>query len=382
MNKFLILLIIFFFIRRKTHNIKLSNLYYDLSLKYKKHVIPKIIHKIIITDNFKTPIFSPLMRKAIDSFYTLNPDYKIIIYNGNDCLKYIQKHYSYEELFIFKNLIPYAYKCDFMKYLILYNEGGIYCDMKMVCLEPFNKIFPKDMQWFSARDVNPVRMSNGFIASVKSHPILNYTIEKIKLNFFSKNIGKDNLFPTGPTTLAYAFDKYKVKPKNILLLKNIDDIEKKLKTVNNHITEIEKHHLRAELDEIKIKYDNYSDLKGIYIGSHKKINGILYFFNQDNIKFIKTKYTKENGKEFSAGEWDRFSNIKGNNYNYLWRNNQIYKNTKYPPKKNDNRILLILFFYLFFSNILYTINNKVYKKKKLLLIPFNMNNKQDKIKIG
>ena len=193
-------------------------------MKFKnKNLLPKVIHKIIITEDFQTPQFSDLMNKAIESFKNFNPDYKIIIYNGNDCLKYIKKYYSYQELFIFENLIPFAYKCDFMKYLILYNEGGIYCDMKMVCLESFKNVFPEDIQWFSARDVNPFRMANGFIASIKLHPILNYTIEKIKFNFFTKNKGIDNLFPTGPTPFFFVFEKHAKKNKTNLKPKKLEN---------------------------------------------------------------------------------------------------------------------------------------------------------------
>lgn len=210
MNKytivFLFVLTLFFF---KIKRFKIN----DLILKHQKHsykdyIIPKVIHKIIIVEGYKTPELPIDMEKSIESFKTMNPEYTIKIYNGNDCLKYIRDYYSYEEEFIFQNLIPYAYKCDLMKYLILCNEGGIYSDMKMICLHPFDKIFPENMKWFSAIDSNPSRMANGFIISVPNHPILLNTIEKLKKNFWNKDLGIDNLYPTGPTTFQFGFEKY------------------------------------------------------------------------------------------------------------------------------------------------------------------------------
>ena len=208
MNKYTIIFLFFLtFFFNKKKNMKLTNVF-QKTLHFKDYSIPKIIHKIIIVDGYDTPELPPEMEKAIQSFKLLNPDYEIKIYNGKDCLNYIRNFYSYQEEFIFENLIPYAYKCDFMKYLILYNEGGIYSDMKMICLKSFDKIFPKNLKWYSAIDSNPARMANGFIVSVKEHPILLNTIQKIKKNFWDKDIGIDSLFPTGPTTFEYGFETY------------------------------------------------------------------------------------------------------------------------------------------------------------------------------
>ena len=54
--------------------------------------IPRVIHKIIILDDMKTPEFDDSMKLAIQSFKTHNPDYEMRIYNGEDCIEYIKKH--------------------------------------------------------------------------------------------------------------------------------------------------------------------------------------------------------------------------------------------------------------------------------------------------
>lgn len=285
--------------------------YINKNLEGKK--IPKVIHKIIITDDFLTPIFTEEINNAINSFKEMNNDYIIKIYNRNDCLRYIEKYYSIIEKTIFENLIPHAYKCDFMRYLILYNEGGIYSDMKMICLKPFKDIFPHDTQWFSAKDLEPNKMANGFIMSIKGHPILNLAIEKVKYNFIKKDKGYDSLSPTGPVVLDYAFEKYRM---------------------NNCLDKI-------------------------LIGKHKKDEeNKLYFYDHKGEKFIKTKFVRQDGKEFSSASWDILNNIKGNNYNILWKRDKVFRDD-YSLLYGDNR------FRLFFVITIYILF-KIYKKSKLV----------------
>ena len=242
-------------------------------------IIPKIIHKIIITDDNKTPLFPELMLKAVYSFKIMNPNYELRLYNGDDCINYITTYFSKRELYAFNTLIPYAYKCDLMKYLILFNEGGYYSDMKSVCLKSFDDIFPEDIVWFSAIDRDfKDRISNGFLISTKGNIVLKETINSIIDNCIHKRVGETSLFPTGGALLSDNFVKH------------------------NTIQ------------------------KGMYIGKHKKeSDNKFYFFDHNNNIFLKTKYTQENGTEFSSGSWDKFDYIQGNNYNILWKNHNVYK---------------------------------------------------------
>ena len=121
---------------------------------------------------------------AINSFKIHNPDYEIRIYNGDDCIDYIKKNYTNRELKTFNSLIPYAYKVDFMKMLILYNEGGIYSDMRQVCLKPFNDVFYDNMDCFVADDIGSdcrgKRATMSFIVSVSFNDMFKVGINTIK----------------------------------------------------------------------------------------------------------------------------------------------------------------------------------------------------------
>lgn len=77
-------------------------------------------------------------------------------------------------------------------------------------------------------------------------------------------------------------------------------------------------------------YSLFQQSESVFLGQHTRDkNNILYFYDNKGNKIIKTKYTN-GGEEFSAGEWDKFPQIKGNNYNILWLRNQVYSDKNYP----------------------------------------------------
>lgn len=173
-------------------------------------IIPKVIHKICIIKGFHTPQFTPPLQAAVLSFVKMNPGYKIKFYNGTDCINYIKKYYTDVELHTFNTLQPYAYKADFLKYLILYNEGGYYSDMRQVCLRSFDSVFPKNTELFAAVDNGRVGhilgMAASFIVSKPKEQWLKNAIDLVNENVKNKFYGECPLCPTAPCLLARAFD--------------------------------------------------------------------------------------------------------------------------------------------------------------------------------
>ena len=82
-------------------------------------MIPKIIHKVIIVDEGKMPQIPSGMNKAIETWYRLNPGYKVKLYSGESCVNYIKRHFDDEILEAYNSLKPYAYKSDLMRQLFL-----------------------------------------------------------------------------------------------------------------------------------------------------------------------------------------------------------------------------------------------------------------------
>lgn len=86
--------------------------------------IPELIHKVLITDDGELPKLPEGMKRAFETWYRMNPGYRIKIYSGNDCIDYIKKHFDEKVLNVYNTLKPYAFKSDLMRQLILYKEGG------------------------------------------------------------------------------------------------------------------------------------------------------------------------------------------------------------------------------------------------------------------
>jgi mannosyltransferase OCH1-like enzyme len=111
----------------------------------------------------------------------------------------------------FDNLIPYAYKADFMRYCIIYNEGGWYSDWQQILLVPLSKFngYSWVSCWDTTGDENRINgcMQNGFFGACKNNNILKECINKCIDNYSQKNYGKSPWYPTGPCLLGDAFRK-------------------------------------------------------------------------------------------------------------------------------------------------------------------------------
>lgn len=168
--------------------------------------VPKVIHKVIIVDGGDMPEMPEGMKKALETWYNMNPEYEVKLYSGKDCEAYIQEHFDVEVLKAYRTLKPYAYKCDFMRHLLLYREGGWYTDMRMVCLEPLEALrrVGKDFYVCIDKPQQQFCMYNGFIGSAPKHPISKKMIDIIMWNIKQRHYGINCLSPTGPGAYVHA----------------------------------------------------------------------------------------------------------------------------------------------------------------------------------
>ena len=188
--------------------------------------IPKVIHKIIIVDEGNIPTMPEGMKKALESWYRMNPDYKVKIYSGEDCVEYIKTHFDDEVLKAYNTLKPYSYKCDLMRHLILYNEGGWYSDIRQVCLEPLNTLSNLNREYYTSLDCPPNQMCmyTAFIGSVKEHPISKKMIDLLLWNVKQRHYGIDCLYPTGPGAyMNSAIDYVRAYPEKCVIGQHTSD---------------------------------------------------------------------------------------------------------------------------------------------------------------
>jgi len=174
--------------------------------------IPNVVHKIFINDHMSEIPIHGQVNTAMKTWQTLNPGYTLKIWYGNDCRNYLLRNFGQSHLDCFDNLIPYAYKTDFMRYCILYNEGGWYSDWQQVLLVPLNTF--KNYSWVSCWDTTGEEnktngcMQNGFIGAMKGNRVLKECINSVIDNCKHKNYGKSPWYPTGPCLLGDTFRKY------------------------------------------------------------------------------------------------------------------------------------------------------------------------------
>jgi mannosyltransferase OCH1-like enzyme len=163
-------------------------------------IIPKLIHQVIIVDGFEMPKLPQGFNNAIKSYKTLNPEYKHTLYTGNKCRKFIKQHFDSNILKNFDKLIPYTYKCDFFRLLVLWVHGGWYADARQVCLKSLDELSSTGHEFYaplSKPPYNNISLESAFIGCTPKHPIIKKGIDLIMWNIDHEHYGIECLFVTG-----------------------------------------------------------------------------------------------------------------------------------------------------------------------------------------
>jgi len=205
-----------------------SKYYFNNDFKYK-------IKKI---KNAKIPI--KYKHNAI-SWITNNKDWNYILWNSNMIDIFLYTYYP-NLLPVYKQFNLMILKIDFIKYVILYHYGGIYCDIDTISLKninpllkyykkyniiltkvpPFNKLERTCMDLALNIDKNMEYLNNGIMISKKNHPFWLDIIENIEKSkdTYPSFLHSANVFNrTGPLMLMNTFKNNKYN--DIVLAKYI-----------------------------------------------------------------------------------------------------------------------------------------------------------------
>ena len=189
--------------------------------------IPRVIHQIYIRDNKALPIE---IQNNIAHLKAMNPGWEYKLYDDTDIISYIDAHYP-KLLPIYKLINPIygAAKADFFRYLLIYNEGGVYLDIKSSVEKPLDVIIREDdkyllSQWQNGigdvdenKGINQVlfeiplgEYQQFHIIATSGHPFLKAVINSvcnniIKYNPFLHDTGDWAVFSvTGPFAYTLA----------------------------------------------------------------------------------------------------------------------------------------------------------------------------------
>lgn len=130
-------------------------------------------------------------QKVYDSIKKYCPGYKHIVYDDNECIKFLEDNYGEEIKNKFLSLKRGAHKADLFRYCWLYKMGGVWIDIKMVLLKNINSIFSDDEKLYSVvtkKDgweklafdlINTGTAFQGLIASPPNNEIFKKLINKV-----------------------------------------------------------------------------------------------------------------------------------------------------------------------------------------------------------
>jgi mannosyltransferase OCH1-like enzyme len=183
--------------------------------------IPKIIHQTY----GKREILPPEINSTIMELKKLNPEWEYRFYDDEDMKKYIILYFP-EVLPFFLAINPKygAAKADLFRYLLIYNEGGVYIDIKSTFIKPLNSVVRKEdsyllSRWYNGKSgIHPEidstlgEFQQCFIIARKGHPFLksvidtvlrNIAIYQFDMHFYGKY---GTLRVTGPIAYTLAID--------------------------------------------------------------------------------------------------------------------------------------------------------------------------------
>jgi len=184
-------------------------------------MIPKRIYQ-----SWKTKELSPNLQANVDEIKRLNPTYEYVLFDDNDCRDYLLKNYGVPYASAFDNLFHGAFKCDFWRYAILAKEGGIYVDIDMVPLVPFDEIIRDTDELVSVVDRKrsscwpDCGIFQSFLAGVKNHQALinAFLISFVNITNQKIDLSTSRLDLTGPVVMGRALNIAMNKANSIQII--------------------------------------------------------------------------------------------------------------------------------------------------------------------
>jgi hypothetical protein len=139
--------------------------------------IPKVIVQTYY-NKFKIP------EKVFSNIKKYSPNYKHIIFDDNECVNFLKKHFSADVALTFDKLQG-AHKADLFRYCYLYKFGGIYLDIKTELIKPIDQIIVNNFT-YSVLSVVENTIYQGIIATCPGNPVflklINYMVNLVKTN--------------------------------------------------------------------------------------------------------------------------------------------------------------------------------------------------------
>ncbi len=167
--------------------------------------IPKIIHQIWIQGYDYIP-------KHLKEYHLeckkINKDFKFIVWDDKSIREYIKANFKKKYLDLYDSYKIPAQKADFARYAILYNYGGIYLDMDMICKKNLSKFLDNGVFFTTHKDLMYnlyKRYLNGIVGAVPKHPLFRIILKNIIIR---RNFTHNVSYSTGTRLLFDCVNYY------------------------------------------------------------------------------------------------------------------------------------------------------------------------------
>ena len=177
-----------------------------------QHPVPgQPVPKIIWQTWHSLPL-PPGMERAVRALKAAHPDFTYMLMDETMCYDYIYARFPHDVALAFQTLRPGAYKADLWRLCVLYNDGGVYLDIKYKCVPPFSfhalldkAQFVRDRVVLSSRGMKH-GIYNALMVCPPGDARILACIEHIVQNVQTRYYGLCCLEPTGPVLVAKHID--------------------------------------------------------------------------------------------------------------------------------------------------------------------------------
>ena len=174
-------------------------------------MIPKKLHQIFF--QLDRPIEEiELFTESTKQFQAMHSDWEYKLWSRDECLQ-LMKDKLPNKVAFYENLRYDIQRIDYMRYAILYCEGGIYVDLDHLPLKPLDDLLEYKFILHSMRNFykeNPDFVHNDFMGSPQGFKFWEVLLKDIEINYKEKQSidvyktwkGRFVLQTTGPRYLS------------------------------------------------------------------------------------------------------------------------------------------------------------------------------------
>jgi mannosyltransferase OCH1-like enzyme len=230
--------------------------------------IPKFIFR---TSEFPLERLPRPIANILSATIAQNVNYTQVYFNGTERKAFVRDYFP-QYLGAYDVLIPGAFQADVFRLLVLYQFGGIYCDISLQFLKPVSHIVTNDDEFVAVKEVNNWGIQQTIIASYPRHALVKAMIDLVIDMIMRRDYSDSAIDITGPYAIYRAFNRffrrkpfspvaggsysihgYKVKLLYHLVPKN---------TKQDNATYISRGASDWAAPDIKKKFDGYRELFG------------------------------------------------------------------------------------------------------------------------